>query len=438
MSSGPQSADWLDAARLLRRTGFGTTGAAVDSALQMGRPAYLEQALAADPTQDSGAIATPAPALQPVPELPKGATPAQRKAADNNPPQIRELVAWWIRRMVAVEQPLGEKLTFCWHNHFATSMAAVHAFFMLAQNQKLRTMCRGSFHDLAQMILTDAAMLFWLNGQANVVGGANENLGREFMELFVLGHGDGYTETDVREGSRALTGWVINPDGSTRLVPKRHDYGVKTFLGVTGDLDDVGYCNALLARSASAPYVANRMYGQLAADSPPSATTTARMAAVFRPDWDISAMLTDMLLSDDFVSARNQIVVGPVEWLIGAVRALKVTITDDLLAGYLATVLRGLGQLPFYPPDVGGWPSGSAWLSTAAADVRMRASLYLVQRADLGVVSAAARSNRVDTVGYLLGIGSWSTRSRAVLADEVANPRNLVALAMNTSEYLTN
>ncbi|MEO7121604.1 MAG: DUF1800 domain-containing protein, partial [Lacisediminihabitans sp.] len=392
MSLGPQSADWLDAARLLRRTGFGTTGAAVDAAVQMGRPAYLKQALAADPTHDPGAIATPAPTLQQAPKLPRGTTPAERKAADMNPAEARDLIAWWIRRMVTVEQPLGEKLTFCWHNHFATSMATVRAFFMLAQNQKIRALARGSFHDLAQMILTDAAMLYWLDGEANVVGGPNENLGREFMELFILGHGDGYTETDVREGSRALTGWVIDADGSTRLVPKRHDYGLKTFLGATSDLDDAGYCHALLARSASAPYVANRLYGQLAADSPPSAATTSRMAAVFRPDWDISAMLTAMLLSDDFVSARNQIVVGPVDWLIGAARALKVNVTDDKITGYLANVLRSLGQLPFYPPDVGGWPAGSAWLSTAAADVRMRASLYLAQHADLGVVTSAARS----------------------------------------------
>lgn len=438
MGEGTQSAEWIDAARLLRRTGFGTTGPAVDAVVRMGRAEYLRQALAADPAQDPGAIATPTPALKPEGTVAPGATPAQRRAADNNPAQTRELVSWWIRRMATVEQPLTEKLTFCWHNHFATSMASVHAFFMLGQNQKLRSMSRGNFHDLALSMLTDAAMLYWLNGQANVVGGPNENLGREFMELFVLGHGDGYSETDVREGSRALTGWVINPDGTTRLVPKRHDFGVKTFLGVTGDIDYLQYCNILLARSSSAPYVANRMYGQLVSDLPPSSAATDRMAAVFRPGWDISALLTDMLLSAEFVAARNQSTIGPVEWLVGAVRALRIPVANDQFVTYLASVLRSLGELPFYPPSVGGWPSGGAWMTTAAADIRMRSALYLAQRADLGTISGAAQPNRVDTAGYLLGIGSWSSRSRAALTAVAGDPQHLVALALNTPEYLTN
>ncbi len=106
--------------------------------------------------------------------------------------------------MIAAEVPEREKLTFMWHNHFATSIAKVgSAAEMLAQNEKLRTMGLGQFRPLAYTMLTDAAMLRWLDGASNVKGAANENLAREFMELFALGHGNGYTETDVREGARA-------------------------------------------------------------------------------------------------------------------------------------------------------------------------------------------------------------------------------------------
>ena len=80
-------------------------------------------------------------------------------------------------------------------------------------------------------MLTDAAMLRWLDGQSNTAKAPNENLAREFMELFALGHGNGYTEDDVRAGARALTGWVIGPSGQTSLTPKRHDAGVKTLFG---------------------------------------------------------------------------------------------------------------------------------------------------------------------------------------------------------------
>src|ERR1700675_331832 len=98
---------------------------------------------------------------------------------------------------------------------------------MGAQNQKLRTLKLGDFRPLAYAMLTDAAMLRWLDGPSNTAKAANENLAREFMELFALGHGNGYTETDVREGARALTGWVIRPDGTTYLNAAQHDSGTK-------------------------------------------------------------------------------------------------------------------------------------------------------------------------------------------------------------------
>ena len=126
---------------------------------------------------------------------------------------MTELSDWWLRRMVAVQQPIHEKLTLLWHNHFATSAEKVRfAAHMAAQNQKLRSLSLGDFRTLAYAMLTDAAMLHWLDAQTNTAKAPNENLAREFMELFALGHGNGYTEDDVRQGARALTGWVIRPD----------------------------------------------------------------------------------------------------------------------------------------------------------------------------------------------------------------------------------
>src|ERR1700756_3177680 len=128
----------------------------------------------------------------------------------------------------------SRKLTLLWHNHFATSAEKVRdAAHMAAQNQKLRTLSLGDFHNLAYAMLTDAAMLRWLDAQTNTAKAPNENLAREFMELFTLGHGNGYTEDDVRAGARALTGWVIDPDGRTSMSPKRHDASAKTLFGIT-------------------------------------------------------------------------------------------------------------------------------------------------------------------------------------------------------------
>jgi uncharacterized protein (DUF1800 family) len=101
------------------------------------------------------------------------------------------------------------------------------------------------------------------------------------------------------------------------------------------------------------------------------------------------------------------------------------------------TTLRALGQRPFYPPDVSGWPHGRVWLSTASADVRMRAASQLARAGDLSGVEDAAVDDRIDAVGYVIGVGAWSDRTVAALDPLVRKPAQLVAAAVNTPEYLT-
>lgn len=435
-----QSAGWSSTARLLRRAGFGTTGAAVDAALKVGPTAYVRTMLAADPDADPGAKATPTPSFDQVPPVGKNASNDQRQQRNKAlRAQLTTLTSWWVRRMVTAEQPFGEKLTFCWHNHFATAATKVrNANWMLAQNEKLRRMGRGEFRPLALAMLTDAAMLAWLDGRKNTAKAPNENLSREFMELFALGHGDGYTEDDVRAGATALTGWKIRPDGSTHLNAEQHATSPVTFLGVTGSFDVIRFCDTVLARPAGPRYLATRWWGQLASNTAPSSAVVDRLVGAYGPERDLAAMFSALFTAPEFESAQHSIVIGPVEWLIGVSRALRVPVPDENGAKRLVTVLRALGQEPFYPPNVGGWPSGQAWLSTAAADLRMRAGLALANAGDLTSVASAASSERVDAAGYLLGVGAWSARSRAVLQAEAANPQRLVATAVNTPEYLTN
>ena len=433
------SSGWAAAARLVRATGFGGTGASIDAAAAMGGAAYLTKVLTADPAKDRGALATPPPDFAVPPPLGKDADTTARKARNKElAQQSQQLSSWWLRRMVAVEQPFVERLTFCWHNHFATSIAKVrNARWMLAQNQKLRAMGTGDFHPLALAMLTDAAMLDWLDGEQNKVGAPNENLSREFLELFALGHGNGYTEQDVREGARALTGWRIRADGSTAVRPALHDDGIKTLLGVTGNLDEKAYCDAALAPAAAARYLTTRMYGQLVSDHPPTVAAVQTGVAGYGSGRSVSGLVSALLGSPDFLAATGTRVIGPVEWLVGALRALRVPMDQQSTVSGALTVLRGLGQQPFQPPNVSGWPSGAAWLSTAAADLRMATAVSLAARADLDLISGVAQSERVAATGYLLGIGKWSDRTAAVLKDFVADPQRLVTVALNTAEYLT-
>jgi uncharacterized protein (DUF1800 family) len=280
-----QSTQWMTAARVLRRAGFGVTGPEVDAAISQDWPGYVDTLLAADPDSDPGAVATPIPGLTQPAAPGKGASQAARKQYNR---QVSEqqgvLSGWWLRRMAAVRQPFGEKLTLLWHNHFATSAQKVRmAGQMAAQNQKLRTLALGDFRTLAYTMLTDAAMLRWLDGQSNTAKAPNENLAREFMELFALGHGNGYTEDDVRAGARALTGWVIGADGRTYPVAKRHDSSAKTLFGLNRNFDAAGFCDAVLAQPRSAQYVAGRLWQQLASDEPPPPATLDRLVSAYGP-----------------------------------------------------------------------------------------------------------------------------------------------------------
>ncbi|MDP9093860.1 MAG: DUF1800 domain-containing protein [Actinomycetota bacterium] len=438
-----QSQLWIATARLVRRSGFGATGPEIDAALRLGSAAYVRSVMTFNPATDAAAAdagtkATPAPSFTPIAPVGKAASKQARLQRNQQVgAQLTQLAAWWVRRMVSAQQPSTEKLTFCWHNHFATAASKVREpGWLLNQNQTLRRLGRGDFATLASAMLTDAAMLYWLDGQKNTATAPNENLSREFMELFALGHGDGYTETDVREGARALTGWKIRLDGTTYLNTAQHDGGTETLLGVTGNLDVTGFRDAVLARPSSARYLATRWWGQLVSDTAPSAETVTALADAYGSHRDLGAMFTTMLTQPEFSAAEGSLVIDPVEWLIGATRALRVAVPDDTAAKKLLGVLRALGQIPFYPPNVSGWPSGQAWLSTAAADARMQAALSLANAGDLSIVAKASTTDRLDAVGYLLGVGAWSARTTAVLRAAVADPPRLVAIALNTPEYL--
>ena len=147
---------------------------------------------------------------------------------------------WWLDRMVRSNRPLVERMTLVWHDWFATSNAGVGSQrLMLKQNQLFRSHGLGSFEQLLVSVTKDPAMLLWLNGTENEKDAPNENYGREMMELFTLGASRGYSERDVREQARALTGWRYHWDDDKgpinfRYDPKRHDPGTKRIFGKRG------------------------------------------------------------------------------------------------------------------------------------------------------------------------------------------------------------
>src|SRR5215210_6390405 len=147
---------------------------------------------------------------------------------------------WWLDRMVRTTKPLHERMTLVWHDWFATSRDGVGpARLMLRQNALFRRLGLGSFETLLLEVTRDPAMLLWLSGTDNTKDSPNENYARELMELFTLGAGRGYSERDVREQARALTGWRntwregVGPT-RFRFDRERHDLGMKRVFGRRG------------------------------------------------------------------------------------------------------------------------------------------------------------------------------------------------------------
>jgi uncharacterized protein (DUF1800 family) len=430
-----------DVAHLLRRSGFGATPATVDELTALGYEAAV--ARVCDLTRaDPAAEAVPVPVFDTPGYLAGSRGDAdQRRAALRQARVEREgLILWWVRRMVAAEQPLAEKLTFLWHDHFATSLTKVKlAELLYRQQQTLRARSTGRFDDLLGAVARDPAMLIWLDGRESTDEAPNENFGREMLELFALGHGghhDGqpYTEADVQELARALTGWVIDRStGQATLKPARHDAGIKTVLGERGPfgLDDV--VAIATTHPVCAPHVVARLWSRLARPARPDDIVVQELAAGFAEDLDIGALLARLFLHPEFrsVETKQGLVRMPIDFVVGTLRALSSTVPDAGLLG----ALKGLAQVPFAPPDVSGWPANEAWLSTSSAQVRLRFALAVAGGSDLGPLEGTGSAEWPELLRHLLSLDHWSAPTAASIR-AATDPAAALALALISPEHL--
>jgi uncharacterized protein (DUF1800 family) len=290
------------------------------------------------------------------------------------------LQAWWVYRMVFGPDPLTERLTLLWHNHFATSAAKVKDLaVMRRQNELFRKHARAPFADLLTAVVHDPALLLWLDAEANRKEHPNENLARELMELFTLGVGY-YTEKDVKEAARALTGWTVR-GGKFAEDAGRHDGGTKTILGRTGAWTGDDLVRLLLDQPAAAERLAWRLGTLFLGEGAVDAAGLRALAACLREHHlDVGWAVATVLRSRAFFAEPNlgARVLGPVEYVVGAARALEMF--DPPPGTLLLADWSGrLGQDLFYPPNVGGWPGGRAWISTQTMIGRANFAAALVE-----------------------------------------------------------
>ncbi len=280
----------------------------------------------------------------------------------NDPERLK---AWWVFRMLFGPDPLGERLTLLWHDHFATSNLKVkNLAAMRQQNDLFRRYGRGPFGVLLDAVVRDPAMLIWLDASSNRKGHPNENLARELLELFTLGIGQ-YGESDVKEAARALSGWTVE-DNLFRENTRWHDDGIKTIIGHTGKLRPDELLQILTQHPATSFRLARRLCDWLMGEKAVSQTAIAELAEGLRAhDLDIGWAVATVLRSRAFWDRANlrSRVLGPVEMVIGSLRALELLDPPPSML-MVSEWIAKLGQDLFYPPNVGGWPGGRAWLSS--------------------------------------------------------------------------
>jgi uncharacterized protein (DUF1800 family) len=384
----------------------------------------------------SRALDTSGPAVTPL-EL---AVPTDVRSG-NKVREVLEMVGWWIGRMQQPDRLIEERLTWFWHDHFATSVVKVRVpYLVMQQHVTLRQHALGNFADLLKAVARDPAMLIYLDGITNAGTERNENFGRECLELFTMGRDSGYTQDDVVAASRAFTGWVVAIPGRPQLarlgvapwsavfIPRRHDAGTKTFLGTTSALDMDGALDVVLQQPATARFVATKLWRDLVGLEPDEGTVDS-LARDFRRDYEIRRLVDAIVQHDAFTSdaAVRSKYRSPVEKLIGIVQASGAPPRSANRREALgpARALRAMSYLPYVPPNVGGFPKGSRLLGPS----------NLVHTFDLvQAVGGPPTASSVDDLMARLGLFDVSDSTRSVLRSE-RDPARRFVLAVASPEY---
>jgi uncharacterized protein (DUF1800 family) len=238
--------------------------------------------------------------------------------------QNRELTLWWLDQMATTEFTLNEKMVWFWHGHWATSIDKVKfALPMYDQNQRLRTHALGNFEKMSQEMFLDGALQIWLDGQDNTAKAPNENLAREFMELFTLGVGR-YTEEDVKALSRIFTGYIVaRTSGALTFAPRRHDSSPVTLLGSTRSFQATEAVEYLVARQDCAKFISERIWYRFFSESQQMPLDFSRGGFTGEgfEDRNIYKLVSTFINSPYLSAADLPMVKSPVEWCIAICRA---------------------------------------------------------------------------------------------------------------------
>jgi uncharacterized protein (DUF1800 family) len=393
---------------LLRRAGFGSTEAELDDYTALGYDATLDRLLNYTQVDDS-------------------ATNDLVASLPTDPTNFEHARQAWLMRMLHTRRPLQEKMVLFWHTHFATGSSKVRrAALMLQQIQLFREHALGNFEMLLRAVTRDPAMLIWLDNDDNRIGQPNENYAREVMELFTVGIGN-YNDRDVKEAARAFTGYGTDRAGQFAFDATQHDYGPKTFLGVTKDWDADDVLAALARHPATARFLSAKLFRFFVHDNPDPSAINRLAATYINSGFDMRAVVGDLVSGPEFLSAEafRGLVKQPADLVVGSLKALNV----QNIGADLPEITRRMGQDLLNPPDVSGWKGGDDWINATTMIERFNFADRLATGRALdqpyfvdvmGQLTSHGLRNVGEIVDYYLGLlvdGDASPEARQTLMD---------------------
>ena len=370
-------------AHLMRRAGFGATRDELESLAAKGYEAVVDELL--NPEEKPDLDRYELIRYQPWTWKP-GTLPGMGSAE-------------WLWAMLNTKRPLEEKMALFWHQLFATGVSKVdHYDEIVMMVATFRDKGMGNYKELLQDMARNPAMIYWLDNYENHADAVNENWGRELLELFSMGVGN-YTEVDVREASRAFTGWTIEPklprgpigrhDWHFTYLPEDHDDGEKTFLGESGNLNGDDIINIICEHPATANFIARHLYNYFVADEaqvPAWAVTPPRdqdaidalADAFIESNYNIKATLKVLFNSDFFKNARFARLKNPAEVVVGTLKLVGGYEFPAPGLGELSRQPNYMGQDLLNPPSVEGWHTGVEWINSGSLMRRVNFTADLV------------------------------------------------------------
>lgn len=324
--------------------------------------------------------------MQP-PKNKQKATPEERKAFRKELNQQNlALKVWWFEKMLNTKQPFGEKMVLFWHNHFTSSQQKVkQPKLMYDQNQLFRKYALGNFRKFLHAILRDPAMLIYLDNRGNNKAHPNENLARELLELFTMGEGH-YSEKDIKELARGLTGYGLNKNFEFKFQKKQHDFGTKSFLGEQGKFNADDMIEIILSKKETSLFIVTKLYKEFVSYTP-NAQEIQRLAKLFREsDYELKPLMLAMLTSDDFTDKTKiaSMIKSPAELIVGSLRSLEQKKFDAALG---LKYMNRLGQNLLNPPNVKGWSGGKTWIDANTLLIRKEFLSKLTRGDDIMQIS---------------------------------------------------